>query len=386
MWKGDPGDKMYISIKGRMGIYLGVTQEVLTSQPIAIVPEYTALGEKALKNDDDVRTATVMCLDGGMTECLTLDKESYQSLVNRSILIAKGFRYAFLIQYYDELFATWTKTKILDLNENFIEQFQCQQFQLVYDMGQPAEVVYFLREGTATMESILEYEKNIKYPIDAQKWEIKRTTKTLVYQVRKLKKGDYFGHEEVLSVIHKRQTRVKCDSACKILYINKSDLLKQFWAKTLETMKQKHCHLIQLSTIESAIKKVYKLKSKQNKALLDATKLNPVNLHSLHRTAENHDNEMNTRIGRLVPWLHNAKINKTNNVSIINELKKIEVIDVHKEKIYRDRAHLITQEQIDEFDEMLRTKVRFATNHGVLINHLVVEGNERLLRANTIKA
>lgn len=87
------------------------------------------------------------------------------------------------------------------------------------------------------MESILEYEKNIKYPIDAQKWEIKRTTKTLVYQVRKLKAGDYFGHEEVLSAIHKRQTRVKCDSACKILYINKSDLLKQFWAKTLETMK-----------------------------------------------------------------------------------------------------------------------------------------------------
>ena len=113
-------------------------------------------------------------------------------------MIAKGFRYAFLVQYYDDLFASWTKTKILDLNENFIEQFQCQQFQLVYDMGQPAEVVYFLREGTATMESIVEYEKNIKFPIDAQKWEIKRTTKTLVYQIRKLNKGDYFGHEEVL--------------------------------------------------------------------------------------------------------------------------------------------------------------------------------------------
>jgi len=78
MWKGDPGDKMYISIKGRMGIYLGITQEVLASQPIAIVPEYTALGEKALKNDDDVRTATVMTLDAGITECLTLDKLSYQ--------------------------------------------------------------------------------------------------------------------------------------------------------------------------------------------------------------------------------------------------------------------------------------------------------------------
>jgi hypothetical protein len=77
----------------------------------------------------------------------------------------------------------------------------------------------------------------------------------------------------------------------------------------------------------------------------------------------------------LVPWLHNAKINKTNNVAIINELKKIEVVDIHTEKFYRDRARLKTQEQIDDFDEMLRTKVRFAVNHGVRINHLVVEGN-----------
>jgi len=114
--------------------------------------------------------------------------------------------------------------------------------------------------------------------------------------------------------------------------------------------------------------------------------MNAVNLHSLHRTAENHDIEMNQKIGRLVPWLHNAKINKTNNVSIINELKRIEIIDIHKEKIYRDRAHLITPEQLTEFDEMLRAKVRFAINHGVLVNHLVVQGNQRLLKANTIKA
>lgn len=81
MWKGEIGDKMYISIKGKFGIYLDVTNECLNNDPVAVVPEYTAIGERALKNKNDVRTATVMCLDPGHTYCLTLDKESYQTLV-----------------------------------------------------------------------------------------------------------------------------------------------------------------------------------------------------------------------------------------------------------------------------------------------------------------
>jgi len=79
-------------------------------------------------------------------------------------------------------------------------------------MGQPAEVLYILRDGTATIETIIEYEQNIKYPINTKGWEIKRTTKTLIYQIRQLKKGDYFGHEEILSGYKKRQTRVLCNS------------------------------------------------------------------------------------------------------------------------------------------------------------------------------
>ena len=71
-------------------------------------------------------------------------------------------------------------------------------------MDQPAEIVYILREGTATIETVIEYETNIKFPIDAKSWEIKRTTKTLIYKIRTLKKGDYFGHEEVFLDLNKR--------------------------------------------------------------------------------------------------------------------------------------------------------------------------------------
>ena len=48
------------------------------------------------------------------------------------------------------------------------------------------------------------------------------------------------------------------------------------------------------------------MKKKQSLAVLDATKLNPVNLHNLDRTTDNKVDAVNTRINRLVPWLYNA--------------------------------------------------------------------------------
>jgi hypothetical protein len=58
-------------------------------------------------------------------------------------------------------------------------------------------------------------------------------------------------------------------------------------------------------------------------AILDATKLNPVNLHSLDRTVDDELTDINTRINRLVPWLYNAQHKKTNDMKIINELNRI---------------------------------------------------------------
>ena len=88
---------------------------------------------------------------------------------------------------------------------------------------------YILRDGELSLETVIEYEQNVKYPIDAKCWEIKRTTKTMQYHIRHLAQGDYFGHEEILAGHLKRQTRVKCLTQARILYINKADLFQQFW-------------------------------------------------------------------------------------------------------------------------------------------------------------
>ena len=68
-------------------------------------------------------------------------------------------------------------------------------------------------------------------------------------------------------------------------------MLSQFWPSTLDIMKNNHVNQIELKTIASNINKYYIMKKKQSQAILDATKLNAVNLHSLDRKVENEGDE-----------------------------------------------------------------------------------------------
>ena len=97
--------------------------------------------------------------------------------------------------------------------------------------------------------------------------------------------GDYFGHEEILTDKKFRQTRVKCLTRATVLQINKTDLLEQFWKSTLKKMQEKHSHLIDLDEIVADINKFQLAKKLSNNAILDATKMNPVNLHGERKVA-----------------------------------------------------------------------------------------------------
>ena len=90
MRKDDLGDRMYIPVKGHLGIWLSRDPDVFREEPIAMVHEFEAVGERALKADKDRRSATVACVDGGETVCLTLEKADYKKLFNVSILVDKN--------------------------------------------------------------------------------------------------------------------------------------------------------------------------------------------------------------------------------------------------------------------------------------------------------
>ena len=81
---------MYIPVKGHLGIWLSRDPDVHREEPIAMVHEFEAVGERALKDDRDRRSATVACVDSGETVCLTLDKADYKKLFNVSILLYKN--------------------------------------------------------------------------------------------------------------------------------------------------------------------------------------------------------------------------------------------------------------------------------------------------------
>ena len=60
--------------------------------------------------------------------------------------------------------------------------------------------------------------------------------------------------------------------------MNKNDFLNEFWKASLDKMKEKHCHLIELDAIFANINKFSSMKQKKNKAILDAASVNPLNL------------------------------------------------------------------------------------------------------------
>lgn len=94
-------------------------------------------------------------------------------------MVAKGFRFTFLVKFVTDLFFNWTKAKIMDLNENYLSENTAKKDELIYDLGQQAETFYIVRYGELVLETIIEQETNMKFPIDTKSWEVKRTTKTL---------------------------------------------------------------------------------------------------------------------------------------------------------------------------------------------------------------
>ena len=86
-----------------------------------------------------------------------------------------------------------------------------------------------------------------------------------------------------------------------MLYMNKADFLRRFHKYTLDEMKKRHCLMVQLDHISNKINNHYAERKMQARAVLDAAKVNPVNLYGERKFS--HDSQ---QLGRLKPWLKNA--------------------------------------------------------------------------------
>ena len=75
MKKGDIGDRMFVSIKGSLGVYI---QDYNPGQlPDALIKEYKVVGEKSLEMKNDTRNATIVSMEKKGALCLSLDRDTY---------------------------------------------------------------------------------------------------------------------------------------------------------------------------------------------------------------------------------------------------------------------------------------------------------------------
>ena len=85
MRKGEIGNEMYVSIKGKLGVYLENFD--IKKRPAHIVEEFNVVGEKSLEYSNVPRNATIICLDPEDTICLEITRQDYKRIINVSYMI-----------------------------------------------------------------------------------------------------------------------------------------------------------------------------------------------------------------------------------------------------------------------------------------------------------
>ena len=73
---------MYVSVKGRLGVYIQDSPSDLIKQPAHIVDVYKVVGDKSLEHANMPRNATVTCLDEDETICLVINRKDYKKIIN----------------------------------------------------------------------------------------------------------------------------------------------------------------------------------------------------------------------------------------------------------------------------------------------------------------
>ena len=73
-------------------------------------------------------------------------------------------------------FGKWQREDRFDFN-NLSDELKVTKGTTIYDIGQDAMTFYVVRSGKLIMETIIELDSYFRYPVDLQRWEIRKTTR-----------------------------------------------------------------------------------------------------------------------------------------------------------------------------------------------------------------
>ena len=261
--EGDVADKMFIVIKGLVGIYKNHTNDC-----VDVVGPSNTIGETALESDC-LRTATVIALENVLA--LQLTKEDYNSIVIK--------------QKHKQRFAIINLLKKISVFSNFINSrleniagtmliLQYNTFQVVYSEGQTPHGLYFIEEGSVNLTLNIIVTNKTHIPCSKTKKETLVNKKTYEIHIKTLNSGEFFGEEELFSS-NFRKTSAVCSEKSKIFFLNKESLFELFSETEKTQIFSIHEKVPSKFLLKKALKKTINTTNTQYKAFLDATSFVP---------------------------------------------------------------------------------------------------------------
>ena len=268
--EGEVGDKMYIILKGVVGIYSSSSPECIDE-----VGSNNILGEMALESNT-LRNATVMAHEP--VQALLLRKDDYVNIVMRQKHKQRYIIAHFLknISCFKDMLAA--KLEVIAWNTITVRY---KDKQAIYLEGQSSHSIYFVKEGNVNLDINVTVSSRHRIPNNKKETLVEKETYEKVVRICKV--GDFFGEEEVLEP-SPRKTRAICYGDTEIYLIKKECIYENLSEKERKNMLRIHDRL---PTIEEVRKDVHKILRKNKikiNAMLDAA--SPSRREHLHISNE----------------------------------------------------------------------------------------------------
>ena len=254
--EGEVGDKMYIILKGVVGIYSSTSCECIDE-----VGSNNIIGEMALESNT-LRNATVMA--HAPVQALLLRKDDYVNIVMRQKHKQRYIIVHFLknISCFKEMLAA--KLEVIAWNMITVRY---KDKQVIYLEGQSSHSIYFVKEGAVNLDVNVTVTNRHRIPTNKKETLVEKETYEKVVRICKV--GDFFGEEEVLEP-SVRKTRAICCGDTEIYLIKKEFIYENLSEKERRCMIRIHDRLPTVEEVRKDVHKILRKNKIKMKAILDA--------------------------------------------------------------------------------------------------------------------
>ena len=210
---GDTGTKFYVILQGTVRIIVKHSQEEADYEATQL-SDGDSFGEYALLNNQP-RIASVQCIND--THLAVLSKESYMAILGR----IENKRIEELVKFLRKfnIFKNWSRNTVVKISYFFKEREYTRK-GVVFREGDPAEEVFFVKEGE------IEIGKSVKSQQDPKAPHFRVVTPNHNANIAIIGSGEIVGEEILSSLFYTYTCKVYSQSAT-LLVMSKKDFIEQ---------------------------------------------------------------------------------------------------------------------------------------------------------------